>query len=162
MQHNALPMKKRIWMFSEEIIKREILFLYLTVLLLLGGCGWDRNSYIEDGAENFQKESNREIELLEVQEEKMWEPSYELTEDDLIRWDEVQETETEDYFIVQEIKEETGEKYPQIVMKEGKDILCGANYLNRCLRVCLILVIIRFFMQMVIISAFGMDRKGRG
>ncbi len=63
--------------------------------------------------------------------------SYVLQTKDLIRWDQVKEAETEDYYIVA-VQEETEDgkmaEYPQIVPKEGKEIYCGTEQINELLK----------------------------
>ena len=61
-------------------------------------------------------------------EEKVWEPSDELTEESLLKWEIVKGTETEDYYIIEYQNEDR--VYPQIVLKEGNDIFCGTEHLN--------------------------------
>ena len=59
--------------------------------------------------------------------------SYVLLNEDLIQWDQVKETETEDYYIVavqEENEDGEMEEYPQMVCKEGREIFCGVNKIN--------------------------------
>ena len=99
-------------------------FVLIFLIFVLQGCE-------DDGlvANNDMQSSIEETESVEdIIEEKVWEPSYELTEESLLKWEIVRETETEDYYII-ECKDEE-EVYPQIVLKEGKDIFCGVEHLN--------------------------------
>ena len=63
--------------------------------------------------------------------------SYVLLNEDLIQWDQVKETETEDYYIVtvqEENEDGEMEEYPRIVPKEGKEIYCGTEQINELLK----------------------------
>lgn len=77
------------------------------------------------GAEETESETDKPA-------EGTWQPLYEFTEENLIRWEQVKELETEDYYIELQ-KDDIGE-YPQIVLKEGKSIFCGTEHINSLLR----------------------------
>ena len=99
-------------------------FVLIFLIFVLQGCeddGLDANDGMQlsiEETENFE----------DIVEEKVWEPSYELTEDSLLKWEIVKGTETEYYYIIEYQNEDR--VYPQIVLKEGRDIFCGTEHLN--------------------------------
>ena len=96
-------------------------FILIFLVFILQGCNSEK--FISDNDIQSETETHED-----TTEGEVWEPTYELTEESLLKWEVVKEAETEDFYIV-ECRD--GEKvYPQIVLKEGKDIFCGTEHLN--------------------------------
>ena len=124
-----------------EIFRKNIkqlgFYTYLTFLsFILLGCSSEESVPmaastptpvydIPVGAEETESETDKPA-------EGTWKPLYEFTEENLIRWEQVKELETEDYYI--ELQENDIGEYPQIVLKEGKSIFCGTEHINSLLR----------------------------
>ena len=113
--------------FFRRHFKQMVSYFYLSLLVfILQGCGGAESA--STGDIPSVKEGKKESFVEEAAEEKAWAPSYELTEENLLEWEWVRKAETEDYYIVEQEDEER--TYPQIVLKEGKEIFCGKENLN--------------------------------
>lgn len=106
--------------YQRQLGYAVLIFLIVT----LQGCG-NEKSVLNKGMKALEKE---EESYEEVTEKKEWEPCYELADKSLLQWEWVRETETEDYYIVE--KRDGDRIYPQIFLKEGKNIFCGTEHLN--------------------------------
>lgn len=105
--------------------QRQLGYVVLIFLIVtLQGCG-NEKSVLNKGVKALEKE---EESYEEVTEKKEWKPCYELADKSLLQWEWVRETETEDYYIVE--KQDGDRIYPQIFLKEGKNIFCGTEHLN--------------------------------
>lgn len=109
--------------FTRYLKQLEYYFFLILLAFILQGCGREESISRNDMPPVMEEES-----FEDAAEEKAWEPCYEITEDDLLQWEQVRETETEDYYIVEHQDEEG--TYPQIILKEGKEIFCGTEHLN--------------------------------
>ncbi len=109
--------------FARYFKQLEYYFFLILPFFVLQGCGREESVSRNDMPPVMEKES-----FEDAAEEKAWEPCYELTEDDLLQWEQVRETETEDYYIVEQQDEEG--TYPQIILKEDKEIFCGTEQIN--------------------------------
>lgn len=111
--------------FGRYTKKLEYYFFLTLLVFILQGCAREKEILINDATSIVEEEPK----CGGIQtDEKIWKPSYELTEENLLKWEWVKETETEDYYIVEQQDEER--TYPQIVLKEGKEIFCGTEHLN--------------------------------
>ncbi len=120
--------------FRRNIRKLGYHFYLVFAIGILAGCGEreQRAASVSAGVSVAE-----EVAASEEEKDTLDTDSYALLTDDLIRWDQVKETETEDYYIVKERGEnEDGEtvEYPQIIPKEGAELYCGAEQINDLLK----------------------------
>lgn len=125
--------------------KKLVFYIFLTIIVYpLTGCTNATNSTVDES--QFQETYgmiDEDIKGLIAKEdgidtdgqeqENFWEPAYELTDKTLIQVEWQTEIETENYYIVEQ-QMESGSTYPQIVMKEDKELFCGVEFLNKLLK----------------------------
>lgn len=116
--------------FGQNIRKRGYHFCLVFAIGILAGCGEreQQTASVSEGVSAAEEAAAYEGEKVISDTD-----SYTLLTDELVRWDQVKETETEDYYIVA-VQEETKDgkivEYPQIVPKEGAEIFCGTELIN--------------------------------
>ena len=125
---------KETWI--KIIKKRGFHFFIVLAIFLPAGCGEreQQAASVSEGVSVSEEVSvAEEAAASEEEKDTLDTDSYALLTDDLIRWDQIKETETEDYYIVavqEENKDGKIVEYPQIIPKEGAEIFCGTELIN--------------------------------
>lgn len=126
-------MNKLNWMTISNALKQYKKALYLIiVILMLSLCFYMMKNLKNNEKIILDQEMELETKNCEnTKEKRIWAPAYELTEKNVLKWEQVRETDTKNYYIVKQQNEEG--IYPQIILKEGGSIFCGTEHINQLL-----------------------------